>query len=86
MTRSLVSALVYVDSSDTTSIGWAFRLTFDDGHQESGALDSELNDGGGVVLELQALIAANDGGDIEVGPGGIECLMGDHEGYIYRAA
>ena len=35
-----MNAIIYVDSQDATDIGWAYRLTRDDGHQESGSGDS----------------------------------------------
>ena len=84
MSRTLATAAAFIDSSDSASVGWAYRLTFTDGHEESGALDSAIEDGGGAVCELQALIAGIIGGDIGVGPGGIECREGVD--YLYRAA
>lgn len=36
MARALTQAEIYWDSQDRANEGWAFRLTYEDGHQESG--------------------------------------------------
>lgn len=69
MDRTLIRAIAFIDSQDTSNKGWAYRLTFSDNHQESDALDSALDDGAGAASELAALIAANDGPEVAIGSG-----------------
>lgn len=42
--RTIETCLVYVDLQDPTAQGWAWRVTYTDGHQESGPAD-DLDDG-----------------------------------------
>jgi len=42
--RTLNYCLVCVDSQDPSNEGWAWRVVYDDGHQESGPAD-DLDDG-----------------------------------------
>jgi hypothetical protein len=39
MQRKLTQVEIYWDSQDPNNEGWAERLTYDDGHQESGPCD-----------------------------------------------
>ena len=41
MTRELIEAGIYWDSQDPNNEGWAYRLFYDDEHQESGPFDWE---------------------------------------------
>lgn len=63
--RTLITALAYQDTQDPGAEGWAYRLTFDDGHEESGPLDSGYNDPEGAASELGALVVANGGADAD---------------------
>lgn len=63
--RTLTSALAYQDTQVPGDEGWAYRLFFDDGHEESGPLDSDYNDPEGAASELGALIVANGGTDAD---------------------
>jgi hypothetical protein len=59
MTRTLDTAIAYWDDQDPTNTGWAYRLTYSDGHQESGGLDAE--DDAAALYELGTLVI-RDGG------------------------
>jgi hypothetical protein len=61
MTRTLDTAIAYWDDQDPTNTGWAYRLTYSDGHQESGGLDTVAGDDPAVLAELEALVV-RDGG------------------------
>lgn len=56
--RAILSAVAYIDDQDPTDAGWAYRLTYDDSHQESGALSCASDDRSGAASELGALIEA----------------------------
>ena len=57
MTRELKQIEVYWDSQDPANEGWAERLTYDDGHQESGPCD-ELDHDDATSGELQDAVVA----------------------------
>lgn len=38
-TRQLVRATIYWDSQDSDNEGWAYRVQYDDGHEETGPWD-----------------------------------------------
>lgn len=59
--RTIIEAIAYIDDQDSSDVGWAYTLTFSDGHQESGPLDSSLEDEDGAQSELCTLITAYDG-------------------------
>jgi hypothetical protein len=85
MTRTLTTAIAYYDSSDPTNEGWAFRLDFECGHQESGPLDSETDANGEVVVELEAIIVAHGGTVLGVGVRDGEIHAVDQDGYEWTA-
>ena len=39
MERTIETAVAYLDRQDPTDTGWAYRVTYTDGHQESGGAD-----------------------------------------------
>jgi hypothetical protein len=59
--KTLTRAQAYVDTSDRNNPGWAFRLSFDDGSQESGPLDVPDDHGGEAMKALAALVKAHGG-------------------------
>jgi hypothetical protein len=85
MTRTLTTAIAYYDG-DPTNEGWAYRLEFADGHEESGPMDAETDDQGEVVEELEALIAAHGGVVLGVGVRDGEIHTVDQDGYEWVAA
>jgi hypothetical protein len=61
-TRSIETATAYIDSQDASNIGWAFRVEYDDGSQESGPMDTSAADETGAIIdELEAVVAAHGG-------------------------
>jgi hypothetical protein len=85
-TRKLTAAIAYVDTQDPSNTGWAYRLDFECGHQESGELDSETDANGEVVVELEAIIAAHGGVVLGVGVRDGEIHTVDQDGYEWVAA
>jgi hypothetical protein len=62
MSRTLETLTVYIDSQDPNNEGWAFRAEFNDGHQESGPVDMDLDDQSGQALdELRMLVDVHGG-------------------------
>ena len=63
---NLTSAVLYIDSSDTSNVGWAYRLIID-GREESGAIDcpidADLDDLLFDVAELRDLDASDFRGE-----------------------
>lgn len=57
--RVLTSATCYLDDQDPFNLGWAYKLTFNDGHAESNELDATTNDVDGALSELEALVTAH---------------------------
>lgn len=43
-TRTMTEATIYWDTQDLSNEGWAYRVKFDDGHEESGEWDGEINE------------------------------------------
>lgn len=79
MTRTIAAALAYIDDQDPADIGWAYRITYNDGHEESGAMDAASEDESAVQGELEALVSAY-GGDwtearFQVVDGGGDCYV-----------
>lgn len=52
--RTLTSAIAYTDSQDSSDVGWAYRLRYSDGHEESGPMDAQTR--GQARGELRAMI------------------------------
>ena len=52
--RTVRTVEIFWDDQDSTAEGWAFRVTFSDGHEESGAADGESDDG---ISTLSSAIA-----------------------------
>lgn len=61
MDRTLTSATAYYDETDPHNVGWAYRMAYSDGHQESGSLDSECDED--VRGDLGVVIMAHGGPD-----------------------
>jgi hypothetical protein len=84
MQPNLTIARAYIDSQDPADVGWAYRLTLSDGHEESGPLDSALDDASGALSELRALVTAYDGAW-----GGLDVDVATSEGgecFVWRAS
>lgn len=54
--RTLTSAIAYTDSQDSSDVGWAYRLRYSDGHEESGPMDATTRPQ--AKAELRAMIEA----------------------------
>lgn len=79
-TRTLETAIAFVDAQDPSDLAWAYRLTYDDGHQESGPMDTDIGDESGAILdELRELV----GGAWEAGRW--EYRDAEHGSYVWRA-
>ncbi len=57
--RVLTSATCYLDDQDPFNIGWAYKLTFNDGHEASNELDATTTDVDGALSELEAIVTAH---------------------------
>lgn len=79
--RTLTIAIANLDSQDPGNVGMAYHLHFDDGHEESGALDTtDPTDIGAITSEIQAMVTAYDGPEL----GRPEYHDGDGESYVWR--
>ena len=79
MGRFLDLAIAFFDTSDRNNDGWAYRLTYSDGHEESGPMDA--TDGDEALTELWDLVADNAGSD----DGSVAYYGGGEGAYIWTA-
>jgi hypothetical protein len=78
----LKMATAYWDRSDVNNEGWAYRLRFEGGEQESGPMDTSTDANGEALDELQKLVT-KAGGDWDAG----SWRYRDHEdgSYVWTA-
>lgn len=74
---TLTTATIYWDTQDPTNEGWAYRVRYSDGHEESGEWDAMINErDGGVADAVIDLVAQHGGPEIDSGSVSIEGLCG----------
>jgi DNA-directed RNA polymerase subunit L len=82
MARQIDTATAYYDVSDPNNHGWAFRIRFEDGDQESGPMDAATDANGEALDELQKLVA-DAGGEWDAGTW--EFRDGGEGSYVWTA-
>jgi hypothetical protein len=71
MSRTITTATIYVDSQDPQDSGWAWRVRYTDGHEESGGAEDVADAvvqcaAYGAALDISAWThLAHDGGSYE---------------------
>lgn len=66
MARNIETATAYFDRQDPSNEGWAYRIRFDNGDEESGPMDATTDDNAEALTELEAIVG-RWGGDWDAG-------------------